>query len=337
MGVIKSAAGSIGGVLADQWKEFYLCNSLSSSTLVKKVPKTQTDRGANTEGDPNVVSDGSCIVVNEGQCGLVVDGGEVIGEFPEPGEQIFHTDRSPSLFGGSGLGAVFRDMGCRFTFGGDVPQWQAVYYVNTKELPGPELILENPIPFRFRDPVTGLDLDGGAVCRVHFTYRISDPALFFRKVSGAVSDRYPASRLESQLDSELRSALQQSLGDLAGQGFRPSQMGGQVPLLTEALTKALDSLWLPTRGLQVVSLAIYGLSAAEGPEIRSLQLNAVLRDPTMAAAALVSAAGESLKTAAENPGGAAVPLVAAASDTWRCVCGRLNDRNFCPDCGRRRP
>lgn len=35
LGLIKAAIGSVGGVLADQWKEFY-CDSLNENILMAK-------------------------------------------------------------------------------------------------------------------------------------------------------------------------------------------------------------------------------------------------------------------------------------------------------------
>ena len=342
MGVFKAAAGSLGGVLADQWKEFYLCDSLSSETLVKKVPKMQTDRGSNTEGDPNVVSDGSCIVVNEGQCGLVVDGGRVAAEFPLPGENEFHSDHSPSIFGGAGLKGLAKDMGRRFSFGGEVPIWQAVYYVNTKELPGPQITVSPAVPFRFRDPNTGLDMDGGVVCELFCTYRIANPGLFFTKVSGSVAERYPRSKLDRLMESELRSALQSALPRVAEGGIRPSRMGEQIPVLCETVTRVLTEKWAALRGIEVVSLSVSGLRGAEGDMglIRGLQLDAALKDPQMAGAVMTGAAAQAMEAAAANPGGAALGLAAMAAvsgQTWRCRCGRTCTGNFCTDCGEPKP
>ena len=342
MGILKAAAGSLGGVLADQWKEFYLCESLSSETLVKKVLKQQTDRGANTEGDPNVVSDGSCIVVNEGQCGLVVDGGKVVAEFPLPGENEFHSDHSPSIFGGAGLKGIAKDMGRRFSFGGEAPIWQAVYYVNTKELPGPQISVSPAIPFRFWDPNTGLDLDGGVVCELFCTYRIGNPGLFFTRVSGSVAERYPRSKLDRLLESEMRSALQSALPMAAGQGIRPSQMGEHIPELCETVTRVLTEKWAALRGIEVVSLSISGLRGAEGDRklIRGLQLDAALKDPRMAGAVMTGAIAEAVKTAAANPGGAVTGFVGmelAGRTRWLCRCGRTCTGNFCTACGEPRP
>ena len=34
MGLIKAALGAAGGVLADQWKEFFYCDALDMNTLM---------------------------------------------------------------------------------------------------------------------------------------------------------------------------------------------------------------------------------------------------------------------------------------------------------------
>ncbi|MBR5234097.1 MAG: SPFH domain-containing protein, partial [Clostridia bacterium] len=75
MGLIKAGNGAIGGVLADQWKEFFSCDSLDSETLVVKGRKSVGSRSSNTKGHDNVISNGSGIVVNEGQCMIIVDNG----------------------------------------------------------------------------------------------------------------------------------------------------------------------------------------------------------------------------------------------------------------------
>ena len=36
MGLIKAALGAAGGVMADQWKEFFVCDSLPNDVLMRK-------------------------------------------------------------------------------------------------------------------------------------------------------------------------------------------------------------------------------------------------------------------------------------------------------------
>ena len=68
MGLIKAALGSVGGVLADQWREYFYCDSLEDGVIVTKGVKRTTRRGSNKKGSDNIISNGSVIAVNEGQC-----------------------------------------------------------------------------------------------------------------------------------------------------------------------------------------------------------------------------------------------------------------------------
>ena len=95
MGLIKAIIGAAGGNFADQWKEYFYCDSLSSDTLVSKGHKKTSSRSSNTKGDENVISDGSMIAVNEGQCMLIVDGGKVVELCAEAGEFKYESKTSP--------------------------------------------------------------------------------------------------------------------------------------------------------------------------------------------------------------------------------------------------
>ena len=70
MGLIKAAMGSVGGVLADQWKEFFYCEAMPKELLVTKGVKRTSGRSSNTKGSDNIISNGSGIAVADGQCML---------------------------------------------------------------------------------------------------------------------------------------------------------------------------------------------------------------------------------------------------------------------------
>ena len=78
MGLIKAAAGAAGGVLADQWKEFFTCEALPANVLAVKGQKKTTRRSSNTHGDENIITTGSRIAVADGQCMLIVEQGKVV-------------------------------------------------------------------------------------------------------------------------------------------------------------------------------------------------------------------------------------------------------------------
>ena len=50
MGLIKAAAGAGGGVLADQWKEYFYCEAMPADLLATRGWKRQSGRSANTKG-----------------------------------------------------------------------------------------------------------------------------------------------------------------------------------------------------------------------------------------------------------------------------------------------
>lgn len=127
MGLIKAALGSTGGVLADQWKEYFYCESLPADVLAVKGQKRASRRSSNTKGSENVITNGSVIAVADGQCMLIVDQGKVVEVCAEPGEYTYDMSTEPSIFSGDlgeSIDQVFRSIGKRFTFGGETPKDQ---------------------------------------------------------------------------------------------------------------------------------------------------------------------------------------------------------------------
>lgn len=153
MGLIKAAMGAAGGVMADQWKEYFYCEALPVDVLAVRGRKKVSGRSSNKGGD-NVISNGSLIAVADGQCMLIVDQGKIVDVCAEPGEYTYDMSTEPSVFTGSlgaGISAVFKNIGKRFTFGGETPKEQRVYYFNTKEITGNKYGTPSPVPFRVVD------------------------------------------------------------------------------------------------------------------------------------------------------------------------------------------
>ena len=167
MGLIKAALGAAGGVLADQWKEYFYCEALPENVILTKGQKRVSSRSSNTKGSDNIISNGSVIAVADGQCMLIVEQGKVVEVCAEPGEFVYDASTQPSIFSGN-LGSsildVFKEIGKRFTFGGEAPKDQRVYYVNTKELVGNKYGTPSPVPFRVVDNNIGLDVDISIRC-----------------------------------------------------------------------------------------------------------------------------------------------------------------------------
>jgi len=379
MGLLKAGVGALTGVLEDQWREYFYCEALSSDVLVTKGVKRTSKRGSN-KGNDNIISNGSIIAINEGQCMMIVEQGKVVEFSSEAGEYVYDTSTEPSIMYGSdlshGIMETFKQIGKRFTFGGEPAKDQRVYYFNKKEIVGNKYGTPAPIPFRVIDRNIGLDIDIAIRCHGEYSYRIIDPLLFYTNVCGNVEREYTREAIDSQLKSELMTALQPAFAQISASGVRYSEIPAHTVALADALNKVLSEKWLATRGLAVVSFGISTLKASEEDEamIKQLQRNAVMRDPGMAAAHLTGAQAEAMIAAANNDGGAMAGFMgmnmaaqaggvnagqlyqmneqnkqaqmaqvamqnqsAKASGTWTCACGHDNTGKFCSNCGAAKP
>ena len=309
MGLIKAGIGALGGTLADQWKEFFYCEAMPKEVLVTKGQKRITSRSSNTRGNDNIISNGSGIAVADGQCMIIVDQGKVVEVCAEPGEFTYDSSSEPSIFAGK-LGesiiATFKTIGKRFTYGGDTGKDQRVYYFNTKELIDNKFGTPNPIPFRVVDSKIGLDVDVSVRCSGVYSYKIADPILFYTNVCGNVEKEYTRDELDSQLKTEFVSALQPAFGRLSELELRPNQIVTHNTDLENAMNAALSEKWGELRGLKVVSIALGSVTLPDedADMIKQAQRAAIMRDPTMAAATLVGAQADAMKTAAGNQAGA---------------------------------
>ena len=376
MGLISAALGAAGGVLADQWKEYFYCEALPTDVLAVKGQKRVSGRSSNTKGSDNIISSGSVIAVADGQCMLIVDQGKIVEYCAEPGEFVYDASTEPSLFNGSlgaGLLNVFKQIGKRFTFGGEAPKDQRVYYLNTKELTGNKYGTPNPVPFRVVDQRAGIDIDVSVRCFGEYSYRLSNPLLFYANVCGNVEDGYRRGALDGQLRTELLTALQPAFARLSEMGIRYSALPGHTMELADALNEVLSAKWREVRGIEIVSLGVSSVTASEEDEamLKELQKNAAFRDPTLAAANLVGAQAAAMRDAANNTGGAAMAFMgmnmaqqaggmnpqalyqmgqqqpqqqapaqpALTSGGWTCPsCGTANIQGkFCPECGAKKP
>ena len=314
MGLIKAALGSAGGVLADQWKEFFYCEALPSNVLAVKGQHRVSGRSSNTKGGDNIITNGSVIAVADGQCMIIVDQGQVVEFCAEPGEFTYDTSSEPSIFSGNlgeSIKETFKNIGKRFTFGGEAPKDQRIYYFNTKELMGNKYGTPSPVPFRVVDNNIGLDMDISIRCFGEYSYRISDPMLFYTNVCGNVTQDYTRDKIEGQLKTELLTALQPAFAKISDMGIRYSSLPGHTMEMAQALNEVLSDKWRDLRGLEIVSFGVSSVKANEEDEamIKELQRNATFRNPNMAAAHLVGAQAAAMQDAAKNTGGAAMAFM----------------------------
>lgn len=374
MGLIKAGLGALGGTLADQWKEFFYCDALDKDVLCVKGQKRTSSRSSNTKGNDNIISNGSVIAVADGQCMIIVEQGKIVEVCAEPGQFTYDTSTEPSIFSGklgTSIKETFKTIGKRFTFGGDTGKDQRVYYFNIKELVDNKFGTPSPIPFRVVDRNINLDIDVSVRCSGIYSYKIVDPLLFYTNVCGNVEAEYKRDQIDSQLKTEFVSALQPAFAKISEMEVRPSALPAHAEELSDAMNEALTKKWSELRGLQVVSIAMNPITLTEEDAelIKQAQRNAIMRDPTMAAATLVGAQADAMKAAAENKNGAMMGFMgmgmaqqtggmnaqnlfamgqqqpqqpqqapsAPKAAGWKCECGTENNGKFCMNCGKPQP
>jgi membrane protease subunit (stomatin/prohibitin family) len=365
MGLIKAGVGAIGGVLADQWKEFFYCDALDSDTLVRKGKKQISGRSSNTKGSDNIISNGSGIAVADGQCMLIVEQGKVVEVCAEPGEYTYDSSSEPSIFAGR-LGQsiidTFKAVGKRFAYGGDTGKDQRIYYFNTKEIMGNKFGTATPIMFDVVNKQIGFRRTVQVRCNGMYTYFISDPLLFYTKVCGNVEQDFTRAEIDAQLKTEFISALQPALGAMSEQELRPAQLPGKVNELRTAMNEALRYEWIESRGITVGKIALNPITLTEEDMKKINQMEDAVSmgsNPFMMAGRMTDATASAMESAAQNNAGAMTGFMGmnmaggamgggfntaqqfyqvgvqqqAAPNSWKCVCGFNVAGNFCPECG----
>lgn len=372
MGLIAAGLNAVGGTLASQWKEYFYVDALPDNVLATKAAKKIKGRfGGSRFEDDNVISDGSVIAVADGQCMMIVDQGKVVDFCAEPGEYIFDLNGEPSLFYGAfdsdKAMALLKESFDRFSFGGQAGKDQRVYFFNTKEILGNKYGTPSAVPFRVVDSNIGLDVDISIRCFGEYSYRITNPMLFYTNVCGNVEGDYTRDQIDSQLKSELLTALQPAFAKISEMGIRYSALPGHTLEIARALNEVLSEKWANLRGVEIVSFGVNSVKASEEDEamIKELQRNAVFRNTNMAAAHLVGAQAQAMQDAAKNTGGAFTGFMGMnmaqgsgmnaaqlfqmnaqpqststpqkATEGWKCTCGATVTGKFCPECGSKKP
>ena len=210
-------------------------------------------------------------------------------------------------------------------------------------------------------------------CHGEYSYKIVDPVLFYKNIVGNVTDEFKRDKIDSQLKSELLTALQPTFAKISEMGIRYSALPGHTTEIADVLNTVLSKKWTETYGIKISSFGISSVNASEEDEktIKELQRAGALKNPNMAAATLASAQAQAMQDAAKNTatgpmmafagmnmaqqaGGmnaqslyamgaqqaqpqAAPQMTAPSAGSWTCSCGNVNTGNFCPNCGAKKP
>ena len=371
MGLIKAGIGALGGALADQWKEFFYCDSLENNVLMVKGQKRVGGRSSNTKASDNIISNGSGIAVADGQCMIIVDQGKIVEFCAEPGEFTYDASTEPSIFTGKLSDTIkdtFRTVGKRFAYGGDTGKDQRVYYFNTKEIMDNKFGTPNPFMFEVVNKRIGMSRTVQVRCNGVYSYKITDPMLFYTKIAGNVKDEYTREDIDSQLKTEFVSALQPAFARLTELELRPAQIPAHTAELKDAMNAALRVEWTDRRGISVESIAMNPITLTDEDMKKITQMEDAATmgaNPFMMAGRMTDAQATAMETAAANENGAMNGFMgfnmamganggfnaqqmyqagvqqmqkqAAPSNGWKCACGATANGNFCTECGAKKP
>lgn len=324
MGLIRAAKDTVKGLLADQWREYFYCDSLPDDVLMVKGQKRTN---GNNKGSSDIITNGSIIAVNEGQAMIIVDQGGVVEFSADAGEFVYDTSSEPTIFTGTLEDTVRKTFDAavkRFSGGGDTLKDQRVYFFNIKEVKNNLFGTATPIPFRIVDNNIGLDMDTVLKCNGEYSFKLVDPLLFYKNVAGNKPGEFRKAELASIMKSELLTALQPALAKIGAQGVRPSEVPAHTEELVAYLNEGLSEKWTNLRGIQVVTMTMNPPSIPEEDRktLNELQKTKVYSNAGMAAANLTQAQAEAMKLAAANT--STGPMMAFAGMNMAAQAGGIN-------------
>lgn len=274
MGLIQAAVGSIGGSLADQWKDFYTVPEglPPTAALFAAVPRgTNAGRGSNTKGSSNIITNGSKIVVPEGYGLLLMQDGAITGFVAEPGGYEWNSNdlNSKSIFFDGGfVEPLIRQSWERFKFGGQPGSQQAAFFVSLKELPDNRFGTQSEI---YWDDGY-LNAQVGAITRGSYTLKIVDPILFVKNFVPAAYlqpgqvfdftdlDNAAASQLFNEVVGSLAPAFSLYTNDPA-KGNRITRIQQDSVGFAQSLSAVVENAyqWRSDRGLVIAKTAILSI------------------------------------------------------------------------------
>ena len=329
MGLIQAVKGSIGGALADQWKDFYTVPDglAATAALFAAVPRgTNAGRGSNTKGSSNIISNGSKIVVPEGYGLLLFQDGSITALVTEPGGYEWRSDdlNSKSIFAGDDLvGSLVKQSWERFKFGGQPGSQQAAYFVSLKELPDNRFGTQSEI---YWDDGF-LNTQVGAVTRGSYTLKIVDPILFVKNFVPASylqpgqvfdftdMDNAAAGQLFNEVVGSLAPAFSLDTND-PSKGNRITKLQQDSIGFARSLSDAVEAgyQWKSDRGLVIAKTAIVSIEYdANTKELLKTVQRADALSGARGNSNLQASVAQGIQSAGENGGAAGLMGVGMAS------------------------
>jgi membrane protease subunit (stomatin/prohibitin family) len=329
MGLVQAVVGAVGGMFADQWKDFYTVPAglPSTAALFAAVPQgTNAGRGSNTSGSSNIITNGSKIVVPEGYGLLLFQDGKITGFVAEPGGYEWRSDdlNSKSMFAGDGIvSPLITQSWERFKFGGQPGSQQAAFFVSLKELPDNRFGTQSEI---YWDD-SFLNTQVGAVTRGSYTMKIVDPILFVKNFVPASylqpgqvfdftdMDNAAAGQLFNEVVGSLAPAFSLYTNDPA-KGNRITKLQQDSLGFAKSLSDAVEQgyQWKSDRGLAIVKTAIISIEYdANTRELLKTVQRADALSGSRGNSNLQASVAQGIQSAGETGGGAGLMGVGMAS------------------------
>ena len=278
MGLIRASIGSIGGTLADQWKDYLTVpQGLSQTAAIFPAVNRgrNVGRGSNTQLSEDIITNGSRIVVPEGYGLMTFQEGELTSVITDPGPYVWDSENSASesIFIGDGIvSPIIKQSWDRFKFGGRPGTQQIGLFVSLKELPNNKFGTQSAI---YWDDAY-LNSQVGATTRGTYTIKIVDPILFVKKLlpasflqNGEVFDFTDAGNdVATQLFTEVVASLAAAFSNYTNDPSKDNRISsiqkdsvGFGVSLAGAVEEGFQ--WTSERGVAIGKVAIVGIEYDE--------------------------------------------------------------------------
>lgn len=268
MGILDSVFDSVGGTLADQWKDIIIPGSFDEQTVVAPGIRrsSQNGRGANY-GNSGVLSNGSIIQVPEGTAGFIYSRSGVERVISEPGGYEYR-DGQLSVFDAqdraqAGFSKILLDqVGERIAFSGMTPDEKRICFVNLREVRG--------VKFGTRGPLAYNDLFYGTDLEIHafgnLSLQVTDPVAFMRDFvpTGTYSYSFAKPAAREQLVAEFLHSFIGAVNALS-RDYRISQLPSQGAAIVDAIMSEDNNAatWEKRFGLRLTSVAIESIDFSD--------------------------------------------------------------------------
>ena len=337
---IGAAGDALGGMLNDQWQDFFTPQPGIAATVAISAAFKQNKnagRGGNTKGSEHLITNGSRFVVPEGMALMTIQDGAITGLIAESGGYTFTSDdqHSQSLFAGDDIFSSTIKMSWeRFKFGGIPGSEQKAFYVNLKEIPNNRFGTQSEI--YWDDAFFGTQV--GAVTRGTYTLKIIDPILFVKQFVPAKylmpkaplfdladMDNDAGAQLFNEVVGSLAAAFSNYTND-PNKGNRISRIQGDAIGFGQALAAAVEDgfRWQSDRGLTIERVVIKAIEYdAETKELLKDVKRADALGGARGNAMMQQAVARGIEAAGHNGGGQAMAFMGMGMNAAGGMMGHL--------------